>query len=146
MTTANDIITVARGFLGVRFAHQGRSMHGLDCLGLLLLTAATARLTFHGQGVTTIDVPNYTMRPNTDFLMHKLDTFLCPVESAQLADVVLLEIDGAPQHLAIVSDYPVAGSFGMIHALAATRKVVEHRYDERWQNATRRIYRLPQLT
>jgi hypothetical protein len=137
------IIAAARRFLGVKFMHQGRSREGLDCLGLLLVSATEAGVTFDGVDVATIDVPNYSLRPDTEFLQAQLERFLSVVETPQLGDVALLEIDGAPQHLAILSDYPVVGELGMIHAYALSRRVVEHRYDERWQKATRKIYRLP---
>lgn len=145
MVTESDVVSAARKFLGVKFAHQGRSVAGLDCLGLLLVSAAEEGLTFDGSHISTIDVPNYPTRPDTVFLCTQLERFLVRVNDARMADVALLEIDGAPQHLAILSDYPAAGELGMIHAYAVSRKVVEHRYDEHWQKATRQIYRLPQL-
>jgi hypothetical protein len=142
MVTQRDLILAAREFIGVKFAHQGRSREGLDCLGLLLVSAAAVGLRFDGVAARDVDVPNYSMRPDTVFLQQQLERFLVPVSEAKAADVVLLEIDGAPQHLAILSDYPVVGELGMIHAYAVSRKVVEHRYDTRWQKATRNIYRV----
>ena len=141
----SEIVDAARSFLGVKFTHQGRSRVGLDCLGLLLVSAAQVGLTFDGVDVAEIDVPNYSTRPDTVFLRAQLERFLMPVTQPRMGDVVLLAIDSAPQHLAIISDYPVAGELGMIHAYAVSRKVVEHRYDEHWRKATRQIYRLPQL-
>ena len=145
MTTKSDVVSAARKFLGVKFAHQGRSVAGLDCLGLLLVSAAEAGLTFDGLNVSAIDVPNYPTRPDTVFLCAQLERFLVRVHDARMADVVLLEIDGAPQHLAILSDYPVDDELGMIHAYAVSRKVVEHRYDEHWRKMTQQIYRLPEF-
>jgi hypothetical protein len=147
MTTAHEVIACARQFAGVRFAHQGRTAAGLDCLGLLLLTAQTLGLQVDGAGVAALDVPHYGTRPDAMLLKKKLDTHLQPIEKASLrtADIVLLKIDGMPQHLALITDYPMAGELGMIHAYAPARAVVEHRYDPQWQRDTYRAYRLPHL-
>ncbi len=145
MTTASEVIAGARQFLGVRFAHQGRSAAGLDCLGLLLVTAQACGIRLEEQPVTAHDVRNYGARPDTAFLQQRLMRFLRPVEVPQVGDVLLLKIAHSPQHLALVSDYPVAGELGMIHAYAVARKVVEHRYDAHWRAVTHGVYRLPSL-
>ncbi len=147
MTTPHEVIACARQFSGVRFAHQGRSVAGLDCLGLLLITAKTLGLQFEGVGVEAFDVPHYGTRPDAMLLRKKLDTHLHAIEKNEVreADIVLLKIDGMPQHLALLTDYPMTQELGMIHAYAPAREVVEHRYDEHWQRNTYRAYRLPQL-
>lgn len=147
MTTRHDIVACARQFLSVRFVHQGRSAEGLDCLGLLLAVADRAGLVFENLPAMEIDVPRYGMRPDVALLKAKLDQFLLPIAEQELApgDVVLLKVDGSPQHLGIISDYPMAGEFGLIHAYAPVRKVVEHRYDTQWRRNTYACYRLPQI-
>jgi hypothetical protein len=147
MTTARDVIACARQFIGVRFAHQGRSTAGLDCLGLLILTAQRLGLRFDDDAVDALDIPNYGTRPDTLLLKQKLDTHLIPIPLRDLsvADVVVLKIDGLPQHLALITDYPMQGELGMIHAYAPARQVVEHRYDAHWRRDSYLTYRLPQL-
>jgi len=147
MATSHEVVACARQFLGVRFAHQGRSVAGLDCLGLLLITAQTLDFTFDGAGVEALDVHHYGTRPDAMLLKQKLDTHLQPIEKADVraADILLLKINGMPQHLALLSDYPMANELGMIHAYAPAREVVEHRYDAHWRRNTYRAYRLPQL-
>lgn len=142
MTTRNEIVAIARGFLGVRFAHQGRRREaGLDCLGFLLAVAEEARLELRGVSPCAYDRRDYGARPDTAWLQQQLATLLVPVSPAHSmpADILLLRIDGRPQHLALVSDH------GIIHAYAPARKVVEHRLDERWKRAIAGVYRLPQL-
>lgn len=56
----------------------------------------------------------------------------------------MLKIDGVPQHLALITDYPMPGEMGMIHAYAPARKVVEHRYDPQWRRQTYAAYRILQ--
>jgi hypothetical protein len=147
MRTAMDVVVAARQFLGVRFAHQGRTRAGLDCLGLLMATAQALDLRFHGTPAHALDVPSYGTRPDMVQLKAKLEAHLLPVpkRALQPADILLLKIEGLPQHLALVSDYPIAGEHGMIHAYAPARAVIEHRYDPHWQRATYAAYRLPQL-
>lgn len=133
------IVAVARGFLGVRFTHQGRSREeGLDCLGFLFAVAAQADITLEGVAPIAYDRRDYGTRPDIPHLQRQLETLLTPIPSDTIApaDILLLKIDGRPQHLALVSDY------GIIHAYAPARKVVEHRLDETWQQAIAGAYRL----
>jgi hypothetical protein len=118
MTTAGDIIACARQFIGVRFAHQGRTLEGLDCLGLLLISAQTVGLTVDGEEVNAFDIPHYGTRPDAQLLRKKLDSHLLPIERSIIreGDVALLKIDGLPQHLALITNYPMHGELGMIHA------------------------------
>lgn len=147
MTTASVLIGIARRFIGVRFAHQGRTAMGLDCLGLLMITAEEAGIMLDGVPINQIDIPPYGARPDVVLLQARLDAALqtVPLHSIQVGDVVLLNIDGSPQHLALISDYPMIGEMGIIHAYAPARQVIEHRYAESWQRATYRAYRLPGL-
>lgn len=148
MTTASEVIACARRSVGVRFAHQGRGPHGLDCLGLLIHTAQALGLKFDGKPANELDVPQYGARPDVRFLKMKLDAHLVPIarEEVRVADIVLLKIEGSPQHLALISDYAMPGELGMIHAYAPAHHVVEHRYDAHWRANTYIAYRLPQLT
>ncbi len=147
MTIARDVIAAARAYLGTRFAHQGRSADGLDCLGLLIATADDLGLAFNNQPASTLDVPQYGSRPDVVMLKKKLDGHLVSIHfnEARAADIALLKIDGSPQHLALLTDYPLASELGMIHAYAPARQVTEHRYDPHWRRATYALYRLPQL-
>ena len=147
MKTASTLIACASELIGVRFAHQGRTSDGLDCLGLLLLAAKNAGITLNGLTPDALDVPHYGMRPDAQLLRQKLDTYLMPLapHAVSAADVVLLKVDGLPQHLALLTDYPMKGELGMIHAYAPSRAVVEHRYDAHWRKQTYLAYRLPSI-
>jgi len=148
MTTAGDIIACARLFIGVRFAHQGRTPEGLDCLGLLILTAQSLCLRIKDMDVAALDIPHYGTRPDAQALKEKLDAHLEPVSCGNLreGDIVLLKIAGVPQHLALITDYPMRGELGMIHAYAPARQVIEHRYDTHWRKETYAGYRMPSMT
>lgn len=146
MTTRNDIVAIARGYLGTRFAHQGRHAEdGLDCLGFLFAIADSAHITLEDRLPATFDRRDYGTRPDTDFLRARLAQLLLPVsdETIRMADILLLRIEGRAQHLAMVTDYPQAGELGIIHAYAPARRVVEHRLDEHWRASIDSAYRLP---
>lgn len=143
MDQRDQLVAIARDFLGVRFAHQGRHpATGLDCLGLLIATATKAGITLQGKMPQILDDRQYGTRPDTEYLQAMLGNHLQVVDSPQKGDVLLLNIGGRPQHLALVSDYPVSGELGMIHAYAVARRVVEHRLDTLWQRAIHQIYRI----
>jgi cell wall-associated NlpC family hydrolase len=146
MKKAQALAEIARGYLGVRFAHQGRTKAGgVDCLGLLIAIAEEAGLEIDGKQVAALDRSDYGTYPDADFLRERLETFLTPVpvSDMQVGDILLLAIDGRAQHLALVTDYPAEGEYGMIHAYAPARKVIEHRLDEHWKKAIAGVYRVP---
>ena len=145
MTTRDAIVARARELLGVRFMHQGRhAAHGLDCLGLLMVVAEGCGIRFGEMRPAQLDRRDYGARPDAAMLEALLKQWLTPVTQAAPGDVLLLRVQGRPQHLAVVTDYPQAGEFGMIHAYAPARRVVEHRYDAAWRSATQGIFRLPE--
>jgi cell wall-associated NlpC family hydrolase len=138
------IVMAARSYIGVRFAHQGRSKTtGVDCLGLLLCAAQDAGLLLKQRTMHEYDRADYGTFPDAQMLRTQLEAVLLKTDTIQVGDVLLLNIDGRPQHLALVSDYPQAGAFGMIHAYAPLRKVVEHRLDDVWLKAVEQVFRIP---
>lgn len=146
-----DVVEAARGWVGTRFHHQGRlkasegRKGGCDCLGLLVGVARELRLPASGGGMLAdFDERDYGHMPDGRKLKATLDLLLEPIapQDAGEGDVLLLRIEGVPQHLAIVCGYPYGG-LGMIHALAANRRVVEHRLDEAWRGRIAAAYRIP---
>jgi len=139
-----QIIACARNYVGVRFRHQGRDrVTGLDCLGLLIVSARDAGIRLHGKCPTMLDVVDYGHLPDMHRLRSMLEQYLQPVAYPQVGDVVLLTVEGRAQHLALVSDYPQPQALGMIHAYAGARRVVEHRLDDAWRQQIVQSYQLP---
>lgn len=144
MTDASGLVAAARQYLGVRFAHQGRSRHaGVDCLGLLLCVAEDVGLTLRNQDVRKYDRRDYGTFPDTLMLREQLEHALEPVDDMQVGDVALFCVQGRPQHLGLLSDYPAEGELGLIHAYAPMRKVVEHRLDAAWRACIMQVFRIP---
>jgi cell wall-associated NlpC family hydrolase len=139
-----DIITVARRWMGVPFVHQGRSRTGVDCLGLLMMVAEELGLQGRdGALLTTHDCCEYGKVPDGVRLQSRLQRVLYPRvgDAVQQADVVLCRIDAMPQHVAIIGNY-VYGGLSIIHAYAPARKVVEHPLDAYWQRRIMQVFHL----
>lgn len=140
------IVTAARGWLGTRFHHQGRvrrsATHagGVDCLGLLVGVARELDLR-NRQGIplASFDETDYPHQPDGIRLRRRLAELLAAVPASEIqpGDILLLNIDNHPQHLAIVSF-----DNAMIHAYAQARAVVEHPIDGWWRAAITASYRI----
>jgi cell wall-associated NlpC family hydrolase len=147
MHLSQQIVASARSWRGTRFTHQGRlkatDTHkgGVDCLGLLVGVADELGLEKAGKRLSSLDETDYSHFPDGKRLYGKLCEVMRRVDKVNIqpGDVVLLEIKGSPQHLAIISDYP--DGLGMIHAYAASRKVVEHRLDDGWREKISTAFR-----
>jgi hypothetical protein len=146
---SHAIVTAARSWLGTRFHHQGRvkctNQHagGVDCLGLLMGVAQELHLT-NAQGIAlaSCDETYYPHQPDCQKLYMTLSQHLIqiPIGDITPGNILLLKVDQNPQHLAIVSDYQ--NGFGMIHAYAPARAVVEHALDTWWKNAIAAAFRI----
>ena len=167
---SHPIVTAARGWIGTRFHHQGRikktGSHkgGVDCLGLLAGVAAELDLRdADGLPLIAFDETDYAHRPDTHRLRARLSELLIEIPSPAMSaealakadcggglgrgksstrpgDIVLLRMDGSPQHLAIVSDWE--NSLGLIHAYAPARAVVEHALDDWWRERIEAAFRV----
>jgi cell wall-associated NlpC family hydrolase len=123
--TRAEIVRVARGFLGTRFRHQGRTAEGLDCAGLVIAVGQAA-----GVLPDVVEVPNYGRRADGTTLIAtcRANLLQIPTSTIAVGDVCVFLVDGDPQHLGIVGDHP-AGGLSVIHAFVTCRKVVENRLD-----------------
>lgn len=155
MITGQLIAVEARRWLGTRFRHQGRVMKtashagGVDCLGLLIGVAKALNL--HGVDRETgaqvrlaeLDSLNYGHRPDGENLRRTLERYLNVVDGEWLeGDILLCNLDGNPQHLAIVGSKT---PYTIIHAYAGARCVVEHGMDDFWLSAVVGGYRINAL-
>ena len=119
-----NTVEIARSWVGTKFHHQGRKKHvGVDCIGLIIGMA-------HEMGLTVEDRLDYARQPSGGQLEAALANYLQPCD-LKVGCVALFKIKNEPQHVGIVSDY--GDGFGLIHAYAQSRKVVEHGLDEFWE-------------
>lgn len=122
--TRQDIVAQARELLEVKWAHQGRSVDGVDCVGLVTMTAKKL-------GLSTFDLTDYARVPEGIELLKVLRSQMPEIHPArrfQLGDVCVFHFIGMPTHVGIVGDYKYGG-FSLIHAFNEVGKVVEHRLD-----------------
>lgn len=130
---ASEIVKAARRYLGVRFRMQGRTVEGLDCVGLI---AAAAR----DVGVFTplpAWLPYRGLKPEAvDTLILAAGCRVVALQARRPGDMLLRWPAARQVHLALCTEW------GVIEANASIRKVVERGVapDEVWHAA----WRLPE--
>lgn len=137
MTTASDIIEVARSYVGVRYRHQGRDrITGLDCIGLVILIAKDLDLIpFH------FERKDYGRLPNTTELEDKLDEYC--VRSDRIPGVIVgfrWTPGGLLAHAGVYT-----GS-SLIHSNQRVAGVVEQRFSSSWARRSTGAWRFPGVT
>ena len=125
-----ELYEAAREFLGTPFKHQGRYVHGVDCAGLVILSAKMI-------GKEIIDVEGYHRMPDDKALIIAMDTQLKKAHRVPVVnDIVLMAIGKNAQHVGIITPN------GIIHAYEGAGMVVEHNFDARWSKRLRGVYTL----
>lgn len=126
MPKLDDIVRVAKSYVGTPFHHQGRLPHvGLDCGGLLVAIARELKLP------VAYDQPNYRMLPDGTFMQRiaeNLDSI--PREEVLAGDVGCFWF-ADPRY---VHHCGVFTDVGLVHTYTAAGKVVEHAFDFEWEN------------
>jgi len=132
------LVDAARGYLGVKWRHRGRSRNGLDCAGLGVLA-------YRDCGVELPDYVLYGREPYNDGLIRYLVAALGdPVdEPLQDGDVIVLRFDREPHHVAIVAEvlYGDANALNIIHAEGHAGRVLEQRMDDAVARRITHIFR-----
>lgn len=124
MITSSDILAKARDFLGVRWMHQGRSIHGIDCAGLVVRV-------HQDLGLPIEDIRGYRRAPNGHMFLDHIRNWTS------------LQSQPLPGTIGIFSEVTFAchvGFFGeqegkttLVHASLLAGKVVEEVFDESLQ-------------
>lgn len=132
MITPDQVIAVARSWVGVRFLHQGRTRNGIDCIGLALAVGEELELLPAG-----VDQRNYARHPSSSLLVEEISKVCTPAGVAEPASLLVIAWGRDPYHVAICTG-PT-----MIHASYSARKVVENGFRHPWPKLTRSAWRLP---
>lgn len=141
IAAARAFLTAGEGGGRVRFRHRGRSLRGVDCVGLVACGLAAV-------GRFVEDRATYGRDPVRDGLREVCVAHFgdpVPVADMQPGDVVLMrwhEQGGAQLfcHVAIVTEYPLGG-LALLHSLASNKEVVEHRLADPWPRRIVEAYR-----
>lgn len=129
----SELATAARAYIGTKFRHRGRSVHGVDCAGLGILA-------YHDCGVELPDYRLYGREPHADGLIRYMTAALGdPLwqEGAgewgplrlQDGDVIVMRFVREPHHVAIVSEKDYGGKMALniVHADGHVGRVLEQR-------------------
>jgi cell wall-associated NlpC family hydrolase len=121
------LIAAARSYIGVPYQHRGRTRRGVDCIGLLACAFADI-------GVSVVEPDAYSPIPDGQLLHAGVASHLGEPVTGPLrpGDVVLLRWHQHPNHVALVTDYPIAGELALLHSYAKAERVVEHRLADPW--------------
>jgi len=109
-------------YVGAPFLHRGRTVRGMDCIGLVLLAATDC-------GYIPSGIPTYGREPHkgllTSGLMERLGTPL--TRELRPNDIVVqrLHEGGEPSHVGIITDHPYG--LGMVHCYGDIGRVVHQR-------------------
>ena len=141
----SEIVRVARQWRGVRFAHQGRNRHGVDCAGLPWCV-------YNDLGVRLNDFRAYAHESNPELLLaHLREAFGPEVAAApvgegeiQPGDVILFKFhrQGRPHHLGIAADRP-GGGLNYIDADGMQGYVAERRLSPKYLSYVTHVFRRP---
>ena len=139
MITAADFVREARSLVGVPWVHLGRTRHGVDCIGLIVLAAKNAGLdVFEESGCPRIS--RYGRKP--DPKLYELVARHCERATSPVpGSVALFRFHGEKhsRHFGVITFDDT-----MIHAEAKSRQcVVEHGYRMQWLRWTDSLWKIP---
>jgi cell wall-associated NlpC family hydrolase len=136
MVTRTQIVDEARKWKNVRWRHEGRNEHGIDCVGLPAVVAWKL-------GISDYDFHGYAREPsNLSLLKHfRLAMIEKPVAQVQIGDVVAFRDNRYPFHVGIIANK--YDQLSVIHAYAARKKVVEELYNPEWSKLVLACFEFP---
>lgn len=128
-------IACARSMVGWRFRHRGRSVRGVDCIGLVVLALSCV-------GRYVDDRDDYGRNPANDGLREALEAhFGPPVADMRAGDVALFEWGkDEPNHVGVLFDHP-NGGLAIVHALAQAKRLIEHGLDDKSEARIAAVFR-----
>jgi cell wall-associated NlpC family hydrolase len=138
--TRQQIVEMARSWIGTPYRHQGRTRRGVDCAGPLVNIANE----IGAEGIT--DRLIYSRFPESFNLKEQMDAALIKVDKDKVkpGDVLLFKIDVLPQHVGIAGNYK-HGGLSIIHCYQRVGRVVEHRFANVWWARLIQAYKIPNV-
>jgi cell wall-associated NlpC family hydrolase len=141
MTTRAEMVGRARAEIGTPWVHQAYLLGvGVDCIGLIGALGLNFGIDGSDRWRDTPEWHNYSRPPNPKLLLRGCAEFLdrIEVEDARPADILLMEFDGEPMHVAMIS---ALEPMYVVHALSRLGRVAEHRLDDSWRAKITHAYR-----
>jgi len=127
------MIHVAREMarLKIPFQHQGRSLAGVDCIGLIVCAAYAA-------GIRDLpDRRDYPRDPIGRELERALDDYAIRILHPELGAIALIRFIDRARHVALLTPHD------MIHAWDQVGYCCCHHYGRWFETRTTKLYRLP---
>lgn len=131
--SAAAVVAAAQALLGVPFRHQGRTQHGLDCIGLVILARHRASPAPH-----LLKTERTYPRNPTGRLTLQIPSYATQIEEPEPGAIALIAWPGQaePCHVGIVTPDLI------VHAYAAAERVVQTGYRGFWLRMTRSLWRM----
>lgn len=136
---AKELVEAARAYEGVRYRDQGRSARGLDCAGLIIVTARDV-------GISSFDTTAYGRRPNVaEFTRHMLEAGCTRLPHGQHehGDILRFALEGWPVHIGIY-EVDERGDEWVIHAYLPHRQVTRERLRPELEAKISTVWRFPE--
>lgn len=111
-------------YVGTKFLHQGRSIHGLDCLGLLIVSAMDVGIKFD-------DCLDYPELPNELKLRDELRRQLAISDKGEI-HLIKCSARSPAVHIGLVCDGRIVHSirrFGVVHTAVPAKYTTIERYE-----------------
>lgn len=139
IAAARALLTVVNG-RAVPFRHQGRTLRGIDCIGVLAAA-------FGVLGYPIEDRTDYGRLPADRKLSASLELHFgppvqrgpVPADVLQPCDVVAMAWGSENTHVGLVVPHP--HGVGLVHAYLSAQRVIEHRIDDLWRSRITEVYR-----
>ena len=139
------VASAAQTFISAPFLHQGRTVDGCDCIGLILMSLHAVGWQALSPETTYVD--DYSRIPEGAMIetYMALEADVIPRNAARAGDIVLMRFAREPQHLAVLVDPPAGCSgFYMVHSVDGVMGadgVVMCGYDQKHRSRTKSIWR-----
>lgn len=135
--TSKQLIYSARGLKGVPWKHQGRSVFGVDCIGLVALSFEKAGVDLPSL-LGLQDSRNYGRNAHPEMLRlvrETCESISTPIDGC----LIVMKFPGEeyPRHFGIYAQGNV------IHADSRSRCVVEHGYRGIWKRCEHSLWKIP---
>ncbi len=144
--TSDHIVTEARSWLGTAYRRQQRAK-GLatDCVGFVCgVLVAVGAAPADAWSREFVQHATYAKHAPDGLVVAAMRLVMSEIEPAVAgpADVVVMRLPGQPQHLALLTPYPLGG-VAVIHAWFGAGRVVEHQLDTAWRARITHAFRIP---
>lgn len=118
-----DFVEAARGWMGVRWMHQGRNRMGVDCVGLLIVSAADI-------GIDIPDLQGYRRSPRPEIFLEHIRANSDPAMLPEPGNFGIFRDGTQPCHVGIFAE--MHGQTSLLHAYAGTGVVMEEPFIHHW--------------